>query len=85
MAVSAERAVSRALGGSCDVPLAAFATWENPTDLYLRAFVASTDGQTICRAEKKLSLASVGEADAMGLQVADQLIAQGAQDLLPPR
>ena len=85
MAVSAERAVSRALGGSCDVPLAAFATWENPTDLYLRAFVASTDGQKICRAEKKLSLASVGEADAMGLQVADQLIAQGAQDLLPPR
>jgi hypothetical protein len=30
-------------------------------------------------------LASVQEADAMGLQVADDLIAQGAQALLPPR
>ena len=85
MAVSAERAVSRALGGSCDVPLAAYATWEDASNLYLRAFVASTDGQTICRSEKKLSLASVQEADAMGLQVADDLIAQGAQALLPPR
>ena len=85
MAVSAERAVSRALGGSCDVPLAAYATWEDASHLYLRAFVASTDGQTICRSEKKLSLASIQEADAMGLQVADDLIAQGAKDLLPPR
>jgi hydroxymethylbilane synthase len=53
--------------------------------LYLRAFVASTDGQTICRSEKKLTLASTEEADAMGLQVADDLIAQGAKDLLPTR
>jgi hydroxymethylbilane synthase len=85
MAVSAERAVSRALGGSCDVPLAAYATWEDANNLYLRAFVASTDGQTICRSEKKLTLASTQEADAMGLQVADDLIAQGAKDLLPTR
>ena len=85
MAVSAERAVSRALGGSCDVPLAAYATWEDGGNLYLRAFVASTDGQTICRSEKKLTLASTQEADAMGLQVADDLIAQGAKDLLPAR
>jgi hydroxymethylbilane synthase len=85
MAVSAERAVSRALGGSCDVPLAAYATWEDANNLYLRAFVASTDGQTICRSEKKLTLASTEEADAMGLQVADDLIAQGAKDLLPTR
>jgi hydroxymethylbilane synthase len=85
MAVSAERAVSRALGGSCDVPLAAFAIWENAQELYLRAFVASTDGQTVCRAEKKLAIASVSQADIMGLQVADELIAQGAQRLLPPR
>ena len=84
MAVTAERAVSRALGGSCDVPLAAFATWEDQ-DLYLRSFVASTDGQQVCRAEKKISIKTMADADAMGLSVADALIAQGAVALLPPR
>jgi hydroxymethylbilane synthase len=72
MAVTAERAVSRALGGSCDVPLAAYAIWEGEDALYLRS-------------EKKLSVASMDHADQMGLQVADELIAQGAKDLLPPR
>ena len=85
MAVTAERAVSRALGGSCDVPLAAYAIWESADSLYLRSFVASTDGQRICRSEKKLSISGMSDADKMGLQVADELIAQGAKDLLPPR
>jgi hydroxymethylbilane synthase len=85
MAVTAERAVSRALGGSCDVPLAAYAIWEGSDSLYLRSFVASTDGQKICRSEKKLSIASMDHADQMGLQLADELIAQGAKDLLPPK
>jgi hydroxymethylbilane synthase len=85
MAVTAERAVSRALGGSCDVPLAAYAIWEGSDSLYLRSFVASTDGQSMCQSEKKLSVASMADADQMGLQVADELIAQGAKDLLPPR
>jgi len=84
LAVSAERAVSRALGGSCDVPLAAYAIWE-ADDLYLRAFVASTDGVQVCRAEKRLTLSTAQAADAMGLSVADDLIAQGATALLPPR
>ena len=85
MAVTAERAVSRALGGSCDVPLAAYAIWEGANSLYLRSFVASADGQSICRSEKKLSISSMSHADKMGLEVADELIAQGAKDLLPPR
>ena len=85
LAVSAERAVSRALGGSCDVPLAAYAVWEGSNDLYLRAFVASTDGVQVCRAEKRLALSTIQAADAMGLSVADDLIVQGAMALLPPR
>jgi len=85
LAVTAERAVSRALGGSCDVPLAAYAIWEGADSLYLRSFVASTDGQTICRSEKKLSITNMAHANEMGLKVADDLIAQGAKDLLPPR
>jgi hydroxymethylbilane synthase len=85
LAVSAERAVSRALGGSCDVPLAAYAVWNGQHDLYLRAFVASTDGMQVCRAEKKVTLSTAQAAEAMGLLVADDLIAQGATALLPPR
>jgi hydroxymethylbilane synthase len=67
------------------VPLAAYAVWEGSDDLYLRAFVASTDGIQVCRAEKRLSLSTAQAADAMGLSVADDLIAQGAIALLPPR
>jgi hydroxymethylbilane synthase len=85
LAVSAERAVSRALGGSCDVPLAAYAVWDGSNELYLRAFVASTDGSKICHSEKKVSLHTVEDASAMGLTVAKDLIAQGALDLLPAR
>ena len=85
LAVSAERAVSRALGGSCDVPLAAYAIWGEVNELYLRAFVASTDGSKVCRSEKKVSLNTVIDADAMGLAVAKDLIEQGALDLLPAR
>ena len=85
LAVGAERAVSRALGGSCDVPLAAYAVWDSHEDLYLRAFVASTDGQKVCRSEKKIPLNTLEAAEAMGLAVAEDLIVQGAVALLPPR
>ncbi|MBU3580393.1 hydroxymethylbilane synthase, partial [Polynucleobacter sp. 73C-SIWE] len=47
LAVSAERMVSRQLGGSCEVPLAAHATWDQ-NQLQIRSFVASTDGKAIC-------------------------------------
>jgi len=85
IAVTAERAVSKALGGSCDVPLAAYATWDGADSLYLRSFVSSTDGQSICRSEKRLLLNSMAEANALGLSVANDLINQGAMSLLPPR
>lgn len=49
-AVHAERAVSKAFGGSCQIPLAAFATLDKDT-MYLRAFVATPDGSKIARAE----------------------------------
>ena len=45
-AVEAERMVSRSLGGSCEVPLAAYATWHDGT-LHLRGCVATPDGQRV--------------------------------------
>lgn len=79
--VLAERAVSRALGGSCDVPLAAYATWHG-SSLRLRAFVASQDGLKQCKAEALRPVASAQEAQSLGLDVAQDLIVQGASALI---
>lgn len=83
LAVTAERAVSRKLGGSCEVPLAAHAQWQTPHELTMRSYVASTDGQQICLASGSRAIANYQEAEAFGLAIADDLIAKGAAALLP--
>lgn len=75
--VRAERAVSRALGGSCSLPLAAYA--ECSEKLRLRALVASSDGNRIVRCDLE------GEArdpEAAGERAAAALRAQGADEIL---
>ena len=52
LATTAERAFSRALGGSCHTPLAAYAEWEEGT-LWLRGLLASRDGREILRGESR--------------------------------
>ena len=74
----AERAVSRALGGSCQVPLAAYASLDG-VHLNVQALVATPDGQTIYRAERQ---GPAAEAEQIGLQIANDLIAQGAGHIL---
>ncbi|MBT8547257.1 hydroxymethylbilane synthase [Polynucleobacter paneuropaeus] len=81
-AVSAERMVSRQLGGSCEVPLAAYAVWDK-SQMQIRSFVASVDGKAICLASGNAVVQSVAEAEALGLSVAKDLIAQGAANLIP--
>ena len=51
--------------------------------LQIRSFVASVDGKAICLAKASGSVQNVAEAEALGLAVAQDLIAQGAADLLP--
>jgi hydroxymethylbilane synthase len=78
-AARAEREVSRVLGGSCEVPLAAFAEFHG-NELRCRALVASADGSEILRAH------GVGQLDAperLGSLVAEGLMRQGAQRLIP--
>ena len=82
LAVSAERMVSRQLGGSCEVPLAAYALWDK-NQMHIRSFVASTDGKTICLANGNAVVQTVEDAEALGLAVAQDLLAQGAADLIP--
>ena len=76
--VRAERAVSRALAGSCEVPLGAYAEMR-AGQLWLRGFVALPDGTRIARAELT---ASPADPEALGLELAADLRAQGADDIL---
>lgn len=81
LAVSGERMVSRQLGGSCEVPLAAYASWENQ-QMHMRSFVASVDGSKICKATGQATVNSVAEAEALGLSLAQELLAQGAEKFI---
>ncbi len=76
--VVAERAVSRKLGGSCQVPLAAYAEIADGT-LSLRALVASPDGVRMVRTARS---GPVTEAQAIGEAAAQALLDDGAQDIL---
>ncbi|QBC43681.1 hydroxymethylbilane synthase [Iodobacter fluviatilis] len=76
--VTAERALSRRLGGSCQIPLGAFAE-EDDGFLRLRAFIANPDGSDIVYAEANGSLAA---ANGLGLQVAELLCTEGATEIL---
>ncbi len=76
--VRAERAVSRALAGSCEVPLGAYAV-QQEGQLWLRGFVARPDGTQVARAERK---GAMDAAEALGLDVAQMLRADGADEIL---
>ena len=76
--VAAERAVNARLEGSCHVPLAAYATLEGER-LWLRGLVASRDGRRVLTAEGR---AARSDGPALGRAVADDLLAQGAGEIL---
>ncbi|MDK2124094.1 hydroxymethylbilane synthase [Parachitinimonas caeni] len=77
--VTAERAMSLRLNGSCQVPLGCFAEVVEDHFLRVRGFVAKPDGSQILRAEANGSRQS---APALGRQVADLLLTEGAQPLI---
>ncbi len=76
--VLAERAMSRALNGSCQVPLGGFAEVQGE-QLRMRGFVASPDGQRFMRAE---ATGEINNPEALGRRIADELLAQGAGEIL---
>jgi hydroxymethylbilane synthase len=78
LAVAAERAVSRAMGGSCSMPLAAHAVMQGEY-LHLRAAWGDPAGDaTLVRAELTDSCADLATAERIGSEVADRLRAGGA-------
>jgi hydroxymethylbilane synthase len=80
LAVTAERAFSRALAGSCQTPLAAYAEWEEGR-LWLRGLVASRDGRQVLRGEDEAPVADPDGAEALGAALADDFLARGAARL----
>jgi hydroxymethylbilane synthase len=78
LAVAAERAVSRAMGGSCSMPLAAHATLVGDV-LSLRAAWGDPEGSTqLVNAAISGAVSSLQDAEALGLQVAHDLKRGGA-------
>lgn len=78
--VMAERAMNRRLEGGCQVPIACYATLNEAGDeLYLRGLVASTDGTKILRDELRNS---PDQAEQMGIELAERLLAAGADSIL---
>ncbi len=78
--VIAERAVNRHLQGGCQVPIACFAELDaSGQTLGLRGLVGSIDGATLLRAELQ---GPRGNAEALGVELAEQLLAQGAGEIL---
>jgi hydroxymethylbilane synthase len=76
--VRAERALNNRLNGGCQVPVAGFAELKGD-QLYLRGLIGFPDGSTIYRAEMT---GSVNDAEAIGVAVAEDLLAQGGRSVL---
>lgn len=76
--VEAERGFSRALAGSCTVPLGAYAVKEGE-HLRMTGFVASVDGKQLLR---ETVTGPASDAESLGQQLANQLRARGADSIL---
>lgn len=74
----AERACLKRLGGGCEKPIAAYALLEGD-ELQLYGYLSSEDGQQFLREHLK---GSASEAEKLGIQLAEALLAAGGQDIL---
>lgn len=88
--VAAERTVSRAMGGSCSMPLAAYAQWDGEeastggaAPLWLDAAWGDPEGASpMVRVRDQAPVESLEQAEALGRRVAEALKSAGAQ---PPK
>jgi hydroxymethylbilane synthase len=78
LAVRAERAMLRRLGGGCLVPIAAWATVEGDAIL-LRGLIAGIDGSTLVRGDAR---GTTADPDGLGAALAEDLLARGGRTIL---
>ena len=76
--IIAERTVNKILGGDCQAAIGAHAKIIND-ELHLSAVVCSLDGKIVLRAQSHNAFL---DAERLGKMVADDLIAQGAKELI---
>ena len=79
--VAAERTVSRAMGGSCSMPLAAYSDWDvaDAGQLRLDASWGDPEGRSpLVRVGAQAEVDSLEQAEALGLRVTQALQAAGA-------
>ncbi|PKH24604.1 hydroxymethylbilane synthase [Pseudomonas sp. 43NM1] len=76
--VIAERALNKHLNGGCQVPIACYAVLEGE-QIWLRGLVGDPSGGLLLSAEAR---APRGSAESLGVQVAEDLLNQGAGDIL---
>lgn len=76
--LSAERAMNHRLHGGCQVPIAGYAELEGD-EIYLRGLVGRPDGSEVVRAQIR---GPRDQAEALGVELADQLLNDGADVIL---
>ena len=76
--VTAERALNKHLNGGCQVPIACYAVLEGE-QIWLRGLVGDPNGGRLLSAQAR---APRGDAEALGVQVAEDLLSQGADEIL---
>src|SRR5690349_14060491 len=76
--VTAERALNKHLNGGCQVPIACYAVLEGE-QLWLRGLVGDPAGGLLLSAQAR---APRGDAEALGVRVAEDLLSQGADAIL---
>lgn len=81
LAVMCERSALRTLQGGCQAPIGIHARFENG-QLVVDGIIASLDGKDVTRDRVKGAVSSIAEAEALGRQLAQALLANGARPIL---
>jgi hydroxymethylbilane synthase len=76
--ITAERALNKRLEGGCQVPIASYAMLDGDT-LHLQALVGEPDGSNIIRGDVS---GNRSDAEQLGTELADELLSQGAKEIL---
>ena len=77
--VEAERGFLAGLDGGCQVPIAAHAIMRDDTHFHLEGLVGEVDGSRLLRLQQD---GAAGDARAVGLGMARDILAQGADEIL---
>jgi hydroxymethylbilane synthase len=81
IAVFAERAFLRTLRGGCQMPVGAHATYDGEF-LLIHAAIASADGATVVRGDRRVTTTSITEIEAAAVSLAEHMLAEGGAALL---